>query len=246
MTNFGTLYQDARKGNWLDAVRAQHGPVEAYRWTVADHCAIAPLLALPAVGARVLDTACGGGARTFALAGVARAVYITDPDPDAVRFVHTRARQTDTHNIRPFLGAPEDAIRPGSLDLIVSETADTTASLNRLVGVLAPGGTLCLGLANTCSMRNRSTRTPGIRYNRLKALMGCASLCNPRIYMAFPNHLDVRLLLDATDRKSPARFLKTHIPGMPEHLPGMWASVLLRLLNLFIAPGYWAIAHRKI
>ncbi len=243
MSPFKELVQLARRTDWESAARQLYGPGEAYRWTVDDHCAAAALTALPALQGRVLDTACGRGTHAFALSGLCRAVYATDPDPDAVRFLGIRARQSGVSNILPFFGPPEGAIRPNSLDLVLARELPERGRLTALIRLLKPGGRLCLGLPNPRSPLCKSSADTGAAYGALVSALRRTELHVDRVYTALPDYRDVRVLLDADDPRGLVLFLKDRYRRIP--LPGFLSGTLRRAFRSLAAPGYWAIVQKR-
>ena len=242
MVDYQALVREARKGDWQQAVREVCGPEAVYPWSVDDHRAAAAFLALPATGGRALDTHCGRGTHVLALAGACRAVYACDPDPDAVRFVAIRSRQSGVENIVPVLGPADSAIQQGSLDLILTRGLPAEGPLSALVRLLRPGGRLCVGLGNTRSPLCRSEPGLDSTYPDLKSALDGAGLRLDSVYAALPNDRDVRVLLHTEDPRGLRRFLTERYPRIP--LLGLFSNRLLRTFHPAIAPGYWAIAQK--
>ena len=239
---FNALVKSAREADWQTAVRDHLGPAEAYAWTVEDHRAAAPIFALPAPESRVLDLSCGRGTFAFALASTCRAVYATDPDPDAVRFVAIRARQIGISNILPLLTTPEPAIRRNSLDLILARELPSPDRLHALVQLLKPGGRFCVGLPNPHFPLSRTGHAAGAGCSSLKSALSLAGLCTNRIFIALPNASDARFLIDAADSRGMVRLLKERYPKLALLSP--LGGPLLYAFRRTVAPGYWAVGQK--
>ena len=239
---YQAIVEATKAKSWQDAVRDLCGPEAAYLWTVDDHRAAAPVFSLAGADFRVLDVDCGRGTHAFALSRACRVVYATDPDPDAVRFVATRARQSAIRNVCPFLGPPEDVIRPESLDLVIVQGSGGAERAASLAGLLKPGGTMCLGISNPRSPLCKTGRDDDGGYAEWRSTLADSGLEIGHTYAALPNHQDVRVLIDTEDPRGLKAFLRHRYPGTPS--PGWLVGPLLRRFHGSIAPGYWAIAQR--
>lgn len=242
MISLPGLIEEAARTDWHSAVLKLYGSGEAYLWATEDYRAAAPLLALPVSRDRVLDTSCGRGTYTFALSGVCRAVYATDTERDAVRFLSLRARQSGAGNVIPFVGRAAEVFRPGSFDLILLRGRPTGEGLASFARLLRANGQLCLAVSNSLSLLSGLRDPMALRYGRLRSQLSKSGFCRHRIYAALPDCDDVRLLLATDDARGLPGFLRSRFPSIRLDLPLWLNSTILWILTRFVARGYWVIA----
>jgi cyclopropane fatty-acyl-phospholipid synthase-like methyltransferase len=107
---------------------------------VMDILAIAP-------GKTVADIGAGSGwftvraARRISEAGT---VYAVDINPEAIRYIESRIRKENLHNVKPVLGKPDDALLPTKVDAVLllktyHEVAQPITLLRNLRRSLASG-----------------------------------------------------------------------------------------------------------
>lgn len=73
-------------------------------------------------GKAVADIGAGSGWFTVPAAkrvGDAGTVYAMDINPDAIRYVESRIRKENLHNVKPILGKPDDPLLPASVDAVL-------------------------------------------------------------------------------------------------------------------------------
>jgi ubiquinone/menaquinone biosynthesis C-methylase UbiE len=105
-----------------------------------DILAIAP-------GKTVADIGAGSGWFTVRAArrvGEAGTVYAVDINPDAIRYIESRIRKENLHNVKPILGKPDDPLLPSKVDGVLllktyHEVAQPITLLRNLRRSLAPG-----------------------------------------------------------------------------------------------------------
>jgi tRNA G46 methylase TrmB len=82
---------------------------------VMDMLAIAP-------GKTVADIGAGSGWFTVRAArriGEAGTVYAVDINPEAIRYIESRIRKENLHNVKPVLGKPDDPLLPAKVDAVL-------------------------------------------------------------------------------------------------------------------------------
>jgi cyclopropane fatty-acyl-phospholipid synthase-like methyltransferase len=107
---------------------------------VMDLLAIAP-------GKTVADIGAGSGWFTVRAArrvGEAGTVYAVDINPDAIRYIESRIRKENLHNVKAILGKPDDPLLPAKVDGVLllktyHEVAQPITLLRNLRRSLAPG-----------------------------------------------------------------------------------------------------------
>ena len=100
-----------------------------------------------APGKAVADIGAGSGWFTVRAArrvGVSGTVYAVDINPDAIRYIESRIRKENLHNVRPILGKPDDPLLPAKVDAVLllktyHEVAKPIALLRNLRWSLAEG-----------------------------------------------------------------------------------------------------------
>ncbi|MGH9501991.1 MAG: class I SAM-dependent methyltransferase [Terriglobales bacterium] len=73
-------------------------------------------------GKKVADIGAGSGWFTVRAAkrvGDLGTVYAVDINPDAIRYVESRIRKENLHNVKPILGKPDDPLLPASVDAVL-------------------------------------------------------------------------------------------------------------------------------
>ena len=127
--------------------------VERARWNHNIHYHPLVIEALPRWGAKALDVGCGEGMLARQLGG--RFDHVTGIDVDAPSIDLARRANAHGDDLEFILGdVLTYPFEPGSFDAVVSIAAlhhmDTTAGLERMKELLAPGGTLAvIGLARS-------------------------------------------------------------------------------------------------
>jgi SAM-dependent methyltransferase len=107
---------------------------------VMDILAIAP-------GKTVADIGAGSGWFTVRAAkrvGDAGTVYAVDINPKAIRYIESRIRKENLHNVKPILGKPDDPLLPAKVDAVLilktyHEVAQPITLLRNLRPSLAAG-----------------------------------------------------------------------------------------------------------
>ncbi len=100
-----------------------------------------------APGKAVADIGAGSGWFTVRAArrvGVSGTVYAVDINPDAIRYIESRIRKENLHNVRPILGKPDDPLLPAKVDAVLllktyHEVAKPITLLRNLRWSLAEG-----------------------------------------------------------------------------------------------------------
>jgi S-adenosylmethionine-dependent methyltransferase len=102
----------------------------------------------------VVDIGGGTGVSAVRLAQLGHAVTVVDPSPDALAALARRAREVGAEVVgqQGDLTSLPDLVPPGSADLVLCHgvlevVADPAAALAAIAGVLRPGGTLSLLVA---------------------------------------------------------------------------------------------------
>jgi SAM-dependent methyltransferase len=98
-------------------------------------------------GKAVADIGAGSGWFTVRAAkrvGDAGSVYAVDINPDAIRYIVSRIRKENLHNIKPILGKPDDPLLPAKVDAVLllktyHEVAQPITLLRNLRPFLAAG-----------------------------------------------------------------------------------------------------------
>ena len=98
-------------------------------------------------GKTVADIGAGSGWFTVRAAkrvGDTGTVYAVDINPEAIRYINSRIRKENLHNIKPILGKPDNPLLPGTVDAVLllktyHEVAQPIALLRNLRASLAPG-----------------------------------------------------------------------------------------------------------
>src|SRR6202158_5671843 len=98
-------------------------------------------------GKSVADIGAGSGWFTVRAAkrvGDAGTVYAVDINPGAIRYIESRIRKENLHNIKPILGKPDDPLLPAKVDAVLllktyHEVAQPITLLRNLRSSLAPG-----------------------------------------------------------------------------------------------------------
>ena len=75
-----------------------------------------------ASGKTVADVGAGSGWFTVRAAkrvGDAGTVYAVDINPDAIRYIESRIRKENLHNVRTILGKPDDPLLPAKVDAVL-------------------------------------------------------------------------------------------------------------------------------
>ena len=73
-------------------------------------------------GKTVADIGAGSGWFTVRAAkrvGDTGTVYAVDINPEAVRYIESRIRKENLHNVKPILGKPDDPLLPGTVDAVL-------------------------------------------------------------------------------------------------------------------------------
>jgi cyclopropane fatty-acyl-phospholipid synthase-like methyltransferase len=107
---------------------------------VMDILAIAP-------GKKVADIGAGSGwftVRAATRVGDTGTVYAVDINLEAVRYIESRIRKENLHNVKPILGKPDDPLLPSTVDAVLllktyHEVAQPITLLRNLRSSLAPG-----------------------------------------------------------------------------------------------------------
>jgi 2-polyprenyl-3-methyl-5-hydroxy-6-metoxy-1,4-benzoquinol methylase len=100
-------------------------------------------------GLRVLNAGCGSGELSLQLAAAGHRVLGIDPDSDYIRLARANAERAGVVNCSFAVSSIEDFQTDETFDCVVAtdvleHIADDEAAFARLVGLLAPGGTLLL------------------------------------------------------------------------------------------------------
>ena len=98
-------------------------------------------------GKSVADIGAGSGWFTVRAArrvGDAGTVYAVDINPDAIRYIESRMRKENLHNVKPILGKPDDPLLPAKVDAVLllktyHEVAQPITLLRNLRPSLAAG-----------------------------------------------------------------------------------------------------------
>jgi ubiquinone/menaquinone biosynthesis C-methylase UbiE len=139
-------------------------------------------------GKNVADIGAGSGwfsVRAAGRVGDAGTVYAVDINPDAIRYIESRIRKDNLHNIKPILGQPENPLLPAMVDAVLMlktyhEVAQPIALLRNLRHSLRPGakiGVIALGLVFTggYSASTLSRRRAGLADDvSILGVVGCA------------------------------------------------------------------------
>jgi len=75
-----------------------------------------------AAGKTVADIGAGSGWFTVRAAkrvGDAGTVFAVDINPDAIRYIESRIRKENLHNVKPVLGKPDDPLLPAKVDAVL-------------------------------------------------------------------------------------------------------------------------------
>lgn len=107
---------------------------------VMDILAIAP-------GKTVADIGAGSGWFTVRAArriGESGTVYAVDINPEAIRYIESRIRKENLHNVKPVVGKPDDPLLPAKVDAVLllktyHEVAQPITLLRNLRRSLASG-----------------------------------------------------------------------------------------------------------
>ena len=73
-------------------------------------------------GKTVADIGAGSGwfsVRAAQRVGDAGTVYAVEINPDAIRYIESRIRKENLHNIKPVLGKPDDPLLPSKVDAVL-------------------------------------------------------------------------------------------------------------------------------
>jgi SAM-dependent methyltransferase len=73
-------------------------------------------------GKTVADIGAGSGWFTVRAArrvGEGGTVYAVDINPDAIRYIESRIRKENLHNVKPILGKPDDPLLPAKVDAVL-------------------------------------------------------------------------------------------------------------------------------
>jgi len=100
-----------------------------------------------APGKTVADIGAGSGWFTVRAAkrvGDTGTVYAVDINPEAIRYINSRIRKENLHNIKPIFGKPDNPLLPGTVDAVLllktyHEVAQPITLLRNLRASLAPG-----------------------------------------------------------------------------------------------------------
>jgi ubiquinone/menaquinone biosynthesis C-methylase UbiE len=100
-----------------------------------------------ASGKTVADIGAGSGWFTVRAAkrvGDAGVVYAVDINAVAIRYIESRAKKENLHNVRPILGKPDDPLLPAKVDAVLllktyHEVAQPIILLQNLRASLTPG-----------------------------------------------------------------------------------------------------------
>ena len=100
-----------------------------------------------APGKTVADIGAGSGWFTVRAAkrvGETGTVYAVDINPEAIRYINSRIRKENLHNIKPIFGKPDNPLLPGTVDAVLllktyHEVAQPITLLRNLRASLAPG-----------------------------------------------------------------------------------------------------------
>lgn len=100
-----------------------------------------------APGKTVADIGAGSGWFTVRAAkrvGDAGTVYAVDINPDAIRYIESRMRKENLHNVKPTLAKPDDPLLPVAVDAVLllktyHEVAQPITLLRNLRSSLPPG-----------------------------------------------------------------------------------------------------------
>jgi SAM-dependent methyltransferase len=116
---------------------------ESGRWNHNIHHHPLVLAAVPDGCRRALDVGCGEGQLTRELRLRVKDVVGLDPDPASIELARAQAAPNLTYVVGDVLTYP---FEPESFDLVTSVASlhhmDATAGLQRMAGLLRPGGTL--------------------------------------------------------------------------------------------------------
>jgi len=224
LTSRGIPYRElailSREVPWTEAVRRSIGPAEAYAWTVEDNRSAPALLSMAGPESSVLDTACQHGTYVCALAKVTRKVIASDPDPWAVRFVASRAKQERLSAVRSVIGRPEDTLRPSSIDLLLIHADLTPADrIDGLLRLLKSNGRVCQVGDSDPKVRKRLRAKGGLR--------------RQHEYLALPDACDVRALADTGDSRGISHLLRSRYPSLP--IPGWVPAAFFKPVSLTLS-----------
>jgi SAM-dependent methyltransferase len=100
-----------------------------------------------ASGKTVADIGAGSGWFTVRAAkrvGDTGTVYAVDINPEAIRYIESRIRKENLHNVKPILGKPDNPLLPATVDAVLllktyHEVAEPVELLRNLRPSLAPG-----------------------------------------------------------------------------------------------------------
>jgi len=100
-----------------------------------------------ASGKAVADIGAGSGWFTVRAAkrvGDNGAVYAVDINPEAIKYIESRAKKENLHNVKPVLGKSDDPMLPAKVDAVLllktyHEVAQPITLLRNLRASLAPG-----------------------------------------------------------------------------------------------------------
>jgi len=98
-----------------------------------------------APGKAVADIGAGSGWFTVRAAkrvGDTGTVYAVDINPEAIRYIESRVRKENLHNVKPILGKPDNPLLPATVDAVLllktyHEVAEPTELLRNLRASLA-------------------------------------------------------------------------------------------------------------
>ena len=236
MVDFQLLAKETQHHPWKDVVTKHLGEGTAYAWSVSDHCAIAPLLAIPEQCERALVTHCHSGTYPLALSELCQTVYSTDPNKHAARFTHLRAHQSNRTNVITFMGHPHRIFKANSFDLIVTTFPDTEETLKTLLNLLSPNGQLCISCPNASSLKNRSQNPAQTKTKFLRQLERL-SLTNIQTYAAYPDHLNVNTLIHTEDKRAFAALQQ--MPFIRHVKTTLLKKITHQLFVRLLAGGFW-------
>lgn len=99
------------------------------------------------LGKTVADIGAGSGwfaVRAARRVGEVGTVYAVDINPDAIRYIESRVRKENLHNVKPILGKPDDPLLPSRVDAVLllktyHEVAQPVTLLHSLRSSLAAG-----------------------------------------------------------------------------------------------------------
>jgi SAM-dependent methyltransferase len=100
-----------------------------------------------APGKTVADIGAGSGWFTVRAAkrvGDAGTVYAVDINPEAIRYIDSRVRKENLHNVKPILGKPDNPLLPATVDAVLllktyHEVSQPITLLRNLQPSLTPG-----------------------------------------------------------------------------------------------------------